>query len=153
MPSTAAPSLTERRPAAETLFVDTNLTVDPFFTGWPNGLPVTADGQLPIYAPGLFNGFDINTKYDPLAGFFADPDPTYLPVEDNIFITPQYVRTNGIIIGATQPIVEHHGAAKSFAEGLNTLIGDLHENEHLYEEEVLYILETFASAYKYGQKF
>lgn len=107
---------------------------------------------MPVYATGLCYGFDIDTKYDPLAGFFADPDPTYYPV-DNIFITPQYVRTNGIIIGATQPIVDHHAAAKSFAEGLNTLIGDIHGSEHMYEEEVLYVLETFATAYKYGQKF
>lgn len=103
-------------------------------------------------------------KYGGLPGpdntFVNNPDldlyelfPECLPGEfgaTTYFVTPQTVRKDGGFIQAVVPSVEHHHAAATFAEGLNNIVEGVVAGGRLTEEEVLYVLETFAGTFKIG---
>lgn len=66
------------------------------------------------------------------------------------FVTPQTVRKDGGFIQAVVPSVEHHPAAETFAQGLNNIVHSVVAGGRMSEEEVLYVLETFAGTFKIG---
>lgn len=70
----------------------------------------------------------------------------------SFFVTPQTVRTTGVVVDSYAPAAEHSTTATLFAEGLNGIVKNVIAGETMTAAEIAYVLETFTMAFKSGVK-